>query len=486
MRTTVTPPLSPNGPKSDRRSGLALLRRRFLTLDISQQFLLVGGVVLSCAMMIMGTWSEMIVSETALKSTAIASSTFMDLVVEPHVQVMQSTDSLSLAQQDQLDTALAEAPLDNRIVSVKIWNLDGTVVYSTHRDIVGQTFASEDVARAITGEVSVSYDALDETNNEAAFERSTGQHIIEIYAPLHDHATGEVVAVGEYYQNALWFEEQSERSKGLTWLVAGGITLLTLGALFSIVRAASRTIASQRTELRRRVQEAEALARQNDELRQDAEQDRHNAVNANETLLSSLGSELHDGPIQLLSVIALNMSMLRRSITRLGQEGDPALDTERTEVITAEALNHLRNISVGLILPEIENMPLHAVIALAVVRHREVTGAEVVARIEETNIEVSLSIRTCAYRVVQESLNNAHNHARGANVTVTSSFADSTFVIVIEDNGTGMDPSEQPVETRPHLGLNGLRNRVKAVKGRIEFLFQPGKGTKVIVELPAI
>jgi hypothetical protein len=101
----------------NRRWGpIAWLANLFQGLGLSAQFLIAAGAVLSVAMGGMAVWSATIVSETALKSAAIASSTFMDLVIEPNVQTMLTNDTLSIAAQDQLDRALKEAPLDNRIV----------------------------------------------------------------------------------------------------------------------------------------------------------------------------------------------------------------------------------------------------------------------------------------------------------------------------------------------------------------------------------
>lgn len=482
--TSVADRVSPKGPKPRHPWGLLLrLARLFWSLDIAEKFLIAGGAVLSCAMAGMGVWSSVVVSDTALRSAAIASSTFMDLVIEPNVQQLYQEDILTEAAQDQLDRALREAPLDNRIVSVKIWRLDGTVLYSTHRAIVGRQFASEHVARAAAGEVFASYDRLDEDHDEAAFERATGLHIIEVYAPLHHYSTGKVIAVGEYYENAQWFEDQLDRSRLLTWAVVGLTTLVTLGALFLIVRSGSATIARQRHELRDRVHQAETMAHQNDQLRLAAEKDRHDAVEANEQLLSNLGSDLHDGPIQLLSVVALKMSMFRRSIARLGEVGDPALDTLRMEEITSDALDELRNLSLGLILPDIENMPIPEALLLAVERHRDVTGAVVATHITGQDLKIPRDATTCAYRVVQESLNNANRHAHGSPVAVTVTASDTTLRISVADSGPGIALVEGE-SSRERLGLTGLRNRVRASRGTIEIVSAAGQGTEVIVELP--
>jgi signal transduction histidine kinase len=92
------------------------------------------------------------------------------------------------------------------------------------------------------------------------------------------------------------------------------------------------------------------MAAQNNQLRLEADKARLHASEANEQLLGRIGSDLHDGPVQLLSLATLRLSA-----------GAPDLKLEDHPEILAiirEALSELRNISTGLSLPEIRAMTL--------------------------------------------------------------------------------------------------------------------------------
>jgi signal transduction histidine kinase len=433
-------------------------------------------------MIALGSWNNAEISSSTLKSSAVSSSVFMELFLEPNVQELTTRKDLSPEAIQQLDNVLLDTPLGSRLISVKIWQPDGTVLYSTNRELVGQTFPSPDVRRAARGEVVAQYNQLDEF--DGAFERATGLPLVEVYAPLREQGTERVIAVGEYYEHAPWFGEELARSRLSTWVMVGIVALLTLGVLFLIVMRGSSTIAGQKKELRQRMVQAENMAAQNHELRIAADAARLDASEANEQLLASIGSELHDGPIQLLSVVSLKLAVLRRSIARLNRATDPALDTVRMEEITSDALEDLRNLSVGLILPEIDRVSLRAALELAISRHREATGAEVAADVTNSDASVSHALKTCAYRVVQEGLSNSYKHGNATAVATVSAVArEGTLRIVIADNGPGIAPAKV-VGGRQKLGLTSLRNRIGALKGTIRIDSVPGRGTTITAELP--
>lgn len=439
-----------------------------------------AGAVLSVALIAIGGWNTVEIKNSALRSAAVSSAVFMRLVLEPSVQELAYSDTLSQETQDRLDAILLQDPLDDRLVSIKIWRTDGTVVYSTHPALIGQRFALADVQGAVAGEVVVSYDEL-KADNE--FERAMSIHLLEITSPLYQLGTDRVIAVGEYYENADLFDRELNLSLLRTWLVVAATMLVTLGVLFLIVRRGNSTIAGQRAELNSRISQAEAMAQQNEELRIAADRARLDASEANEQLLASIGAELHDGPIQLLSVVRLQFSVLRRALRIKGLSDDPVLQTEEIEKIASDALADLRNLSVGLILPEIEDISLPKTIELAVERHTEATGAQIHAEIDMPDLQVTRSLKICAYRVVQEGLTNAHKHATGAPVRVTATVSDGFATLVVADVGPGT-AATKAVGGRQKLGIAGLRNRVAAAKGTLDIRSGSAGGTELIVVLP--
>ena len=96
---------------------------------------------------------------------------------------------------------------------------------------------------------------------------------------------------------------------------------------------------------------------------------------------------------------------------------------------------------------------------------------------------VPSGIGVCAYRIVQESLSNASQHAPGAAVTVSVGH-DFGAVVLRVANGPGgsADPSES--NHRPGHGLTGMRERVALLGGSLTAGPSPDGGFVVSALLP--
>ena len=87
-------------------------------------------------------------------------------------------------------------------------------------------------------------------------------------------------------------------------------------------------------------------------------------------------------------------------------------------------------------------------------------------------------IEVAAYYVVSEALTNVAKHAQASCARVTVEQRDGRLYLSISDDGVGgADPSAGS-------GLIGLRDRVQALYGTIEFSSRPGEGTAIAVDLP--
>jgi signal transduction histidine kinase len=87
-------------------------------------------------------------------------------------------------------------------------------------------------------------------------------------------------------------------------------------------------------------------------------------------------------------------------------------------------------------------------------------------------------IEVAAYYVVSEALTNVTKHAQASCARVTVEQRDGRLYLSISDDGVGgADPSGGS-------GLIGLRDRVQALYGSIEFSSRPGEGTAIAVDLP--
>lgn len=87
--------------------------------------------------------------------------------------------------------------------------------------------------------------------------------------------------------------------------------------------------------------------------------------------------------------------------------------------------------------------------------------------------------RTCIYRVVQEALNNAAGHANASSVRVDVRQDEDGIRVAIEDNGSGFDPSQER-----GMGILGMEERVRSLKGLFRIDSERGAGTVVSLWLP--
>ena len=93
-------------------------------------------------------------------------------------------------------------------------------------------------------------------------------------------------------------------------------------------------------------------------------------------------------------------------------------------------------------------------------------------------------IETTLYRLAQEALNNVVKHARAHQVDIVLERTADHWSLIIEDDGIGFDPSSREAEQRG-FGLVGMRERAALVGADLQIESAPGRGTTVILRMPA-
>ena len=83
-------------------------------------------------------------------------------------------------------------------------------------------------------------------------------------------------------------------------------------------------------------------------------------------------------------------------------------------------------------------------------------------------------------------MTNALRHGAANNMHVRFERRDGRVRMTIRDDGRGFDPvtTLDEAAARGHLGVVGMRERVRARSGKFELNSEPGGGTTVAVELP--
>jgi two-component system sensor histidine kinase UhpB len=96
------------------------------------------------------------------------------------------------------------------------------------------------------------------------------------------------------------------------------------------------------------------------------------------------------------------------------------------------------------------------------------------------NIEDHISL--VIYRVIQEALTNIARHSGATTTDVKIRLSKNKIDIVITDNGKGIETKQ--ILSPNSLGLAGIQERVKSVRGRVKFKGSKKSGTSISVSIP--
>jgi signal transduction histidine kinase len=465
-----------------------LTSRRVLgrSLSFAEQFFLVSFVILLVGMLAIGAWVGRQIEMGVVNRTGATTALYMNSMVAPHLESFARDGALAEDEIEALDRLLSDTPLGREVVSFKIWDPDGRVIYSTNPDLVGQTFPSTPgLSAALGGEVRSKISNLRYAEHE--FERVNWTRLIETYAPIRLDSTGEVFAVSEFYKDPANLEHEMVAAQRRSWLVVGVATLLMYGLLAGIVGRASGTIHRQQDELQEKVDQLTALLAQNEELTARLRVAGARTTALNERFLRRISADVHDGPCQELALSLLRFDELSEACQACPLMNDRSRNVRRDfqtiHSALQTALKHLRSISASLRMPELEQLSVEETVERAVREYERRTGVEVDINIADSEIASPLPVKITLFRLIQESLTNGYRHGDIEKQRVRLESENGMLAVEIADNGKGFDPAT--AVTSEQLGIAGMRERVEVLGGMFQIRSAPGQGTVVRATLPA-
>ncbi len=250
-----------------------------------------------------------------------------------------------------------------------------------------------------------------------------------------------------------------------------------------ITRLAAQTIALQQRMGQQRQQWQQARAASFDML------------TINEEEFGRIILDIHDGPVQnmfaALSQINLLQSQLMQHGNSLTEEDSIELQKRlpRVSGLLENSLTEIRNFIGTFRPPEFARRQLQAVVEGLIIQHEELTGSMVDLQVETALPMVPLPIKIAVYRILQEALFNAHKHAGVSRHDVRLGMEDGSLCLLVADQGAGFDTqaalaAESDEKAGHHIGLRGMRDRVKMAGGTLEIDSIPGQGTRIQVRIP--
>ncbi len=447
-------------------------------LTLPAQFLFAGATVMMAAMLLVGFWVASRIEQAVVQNSATAAALYMESFISPLSQELAERDILSEPAIRALEEIFQGTSLGERVVSYKIWKPGNKIVFASDYSLIGKTFEpADDLKAAWLGKIAASYEDLNDQEDNS--EASLGVPLLEVYSPIHEVWTGEIIAVAEFYERADALALELSDAHQKSWLVVGAAFAISGVLLFGIVQAGGRTIHRQRLQLEQQLAETERVSKQNALLRQKAISANRRSTAETERAMRQVGFELHDGPAQYLALAALRLD------AAFPQTGTTGKDPHDIRTSLAKALTELRAISRGLAVPDLDNLSVSGLVQRVIDDHENQTEMSVKKEYSsDVDCDLDYTQKLCLYRFLQEALSNATRHANVEHATVRIRKTDASLAAEVRDEGPGFDPGVAlKVRSDGGQGLLGLKDRAESIGGSLGIDSAPGRGTALTLNL---
>jgi signal transduction histidine kinase len=337
---------------------------------------------------------------------------------------------------------------------VKIWSVEGRVVWSDETELIGRTFAFEEDEKELldgTGTLAT-LSKLDKDEN--ALEIAAGEtELLQVYFGTKT-ASGTPMVVETYYPSSLVAARASDQRHSFLPLLLIGLVLLTL-AWIPLARAMMhrlKRLQAEREHLLERVITSSDLERRR------------------------IAAEVHDGAVQELIGITFSLSAA-------ADESPPPMNQRLggLAVATRHTVRSLRSLLNSIYPVEVPDSGWAAGLdpIISALRQR---GVNVDVKVPE--VRLSPANELLLLRVGREALRNVDAHARASQVNITMTKSGNAVKLLITDNGVGFDKEMAESQRQVgHLGLQLLRDLSEDMGAVLVVDSTPGSGTTVHLEL---
>ncbi len=243
---------------------------------------------------------------------------------------------------------------------------------------------------------------------------------------------------------------------------------------------------SERREILDILSRQAVIAIQNARLYQDLVDERDRMVEVQEEARKKLARDLHDGPTQSVSAIAMRVNMARRML-----ENDPQATSEelgRIEELTRRTTKEIRHMLFTLRPLVLESQGLTAALQAMAAKTKEIYNQDVIVNVDEEVLKnLEMGKQGVVFYIVEEAVGNARKHAKAAHIWVNLRTLEQGIALLeVKDDGVGFDVAavNRAYDQRGSLGMVNLRERTELVNGVLDLQSAPGKGTRVQVFIP--
>jgi signal transduction histidine kinase len=203
-------------------------------------------------------------------------------------------------------------------------------------------------------------------------------------------------------------------------------------------------------------------------------------ITAQEDERGRLARELHDGVMQELALLSIELDMFGSDA-----RNDPASAESKMKDLSSRVAGicgEIHRLSHELHPAILEQLGLVTAVRAICTEVEAVHDLSISFEVIDVPKLLPNELSLCLYRIVQESLQNVVKHSAAAHAEVRLWMDGETLSLKVSDDGCGFDPSTPAGQAS--LGLIGMRERIRLLNGDFSVTSAVGSGTLIKAVLP--
>jgi signal transduction histidine kinase len=212
---------------------------------------------------------------------------------------------------------------------------------------------------------------------------------------------------------------------------------------------------------------------------------RHLRARAIEAERSRISRDLHDGILQTLLSVEIQLDVLRRRVPTTPDQAVSGLANLQQTVRNEGA--ELRHMVTDLRPLRVQSADLVDLMRGFAERFRNESALALDLLIDSAELQSPDRICRELFQIYREALNNIKKHAKASHVVVKLTQDDSALTLVVDDNGEGFSFAGKFTGDeldRLRLGPISIKERTRTVGGVLTIESNPGHGARLTIEIP--
>jgi signal transduction histidine kinase len=235
------------------------------------------------------------------------------------------------------------------------------------------------------------------------------------------------------------------------------------------------------------------IALQNARLYQDLAREKERIVQTQEEAQKKLARDLHDGPTQSVSSIAMRINIARKMLEKSAKEAgvkEATAELVRIEDLARRTTDEIRHMLFTLRPLVLESEGLEAALTTMADKMNDLYQQKIIIDADPGIVQqLDTTRQTVVFHLAEEAVNNARKHAEAAEIRVRIKPVpneDCLALLEIADNGVGFDVESimNSYDRRGSLGMINLHERADLINGLLKIDSVAGKGTRIRVLIP--